>query len=78
MLYVGDRAMPGAAEAVAWLRDREIPHLFLTNTTSRPRAALVERLAGFGVETDASRILTPPVAAVRWLREHAPGPPAPS
>lgn len=76
VLYEGERPVPGAAAAVAWLADREIPHLFLTNTTSRPRDALVEKLAGLGVETGAERILTPPVAADRWLARNAPGPAA--
>ena len=76
VLYEGDRPVPGAAEAVEWLARREIPHLFLTNTTSRPRAALVEKLAGLGVATTADAILTPPVAADRWLSDHAPGPAA--
>ena len=76
VLYEGDAPVPGAAEAVTWFQEREIPHLFLTNTTSRPREALVERLASLGVKTDADRILTPPVAALRWLRQHAFGPTA--
>ena len=76
VLYEGDAPVPGAAEAVNWFQEREIPHLFLTNTTSRPRAALVERLARFGVESDPDRILTPPVAALRWLLRSAPGPAA--
>lgn len=76
VIYQGERAVAGAAAAVAWLQERRVPHLFLTNTTSRPRAALVEKLARLGVETAPDRILTPPVAAVRWLEEHAPGPAA--
>lgn len=76
VLYEGERAVPGAAEAVAWAADRGIPHLFLTNTTSRPREALVEKLATLGIETSAEAILTPPVAADRWLADHAPGPAA--
>ncbi|MEN8183454.1 MAG: TIGR01458 family HAD-type hydrolase [Myxococcota bacterium] len=76
VLYEGDRPVRGAAEAVEWLRRREIPHLFLTNTTSRPRASLVEKLAGLGVATTADSILAPPVAADRWLSDHAPGPAA--
>ena len=76
VLYEGERAVPGAAGAVAWLVEQDIPHLFLTNTTSRPRDALVEKLAGLGVETEAGRILTPPVAADRWLARDAPGPAA--
>ncbi len=76
VLYEGERPVPGAAEVVGWLAGRGIPHLFLTNTTSRPRAALVEKLARFGVRVAEPAILTPPVAADRWLVEHAPGPAA--
>ncbi len=76
VLYVGDEPVPGAAGTVAWLRRHEIPHLFLTNTTSRPRDAIVAKLAGFGVEARKDEIVTPAVAAVAWLRESAPGRPA--
>ena len=76
VLYEGAEPVPGAAGAVGRLRAMSLPHLFLTNTTSRPRAALVERLAAMDVPADVDQILTPPVAAVRWLREHAPGPAA--
>ncbi len=74
VIYEGERAVEGAAAAVAWIQQRSIPHLFLTNTTSRPRSAIVSKLSALGVETEEDRILTPPVAAVRWLEEHAPGP----
>ncbi len=69
VLYVGERPLPGAVEAVRWLQAQGIPHRFLTNTTSRPRTALVARLARLGIDTDADHILTPPVAACHWLRE---------
>jgi HAD superfamily hydrolase (TIGR01458 family) len=74
VLYVGEAPVPGAARTVAWIREQGIPHLFLTNTTSRPRRALVEKLARMGIAVEADDILTPPVAAVEWLRRHAPGP----
>jgi HAD superfamily hydrolase (TIGR01458 family) len=73
VLYQGDLCVPGADAAIRWLVERGIPHLFLTNTTSRPRAALVEKLAGLGILAKADEILTPPVAADRWLADHAPG-----
>jgi HAD superfamily hydrolase (TIGR01458 family) len=76
VVYAGDRPVAGAAEAVTWLAARGVPHLFLTNTTSRPRGALVEKLAAFGVVTTKQRILSPPVAALCWLEQHAPGPAA--
>ncbi len=74
VLYEAERPVPGAAEAIYWLRDNAIPHLFLTNTTSRPRRALVEKLSRMNISAAAQSILTPPVAAVHWLVEHVPGP----
>ncbi len=71
VLYEGDRVVPGAPEAVRWFQERGIPHLFLTNTTSRPRSALVEKLSGLGIAVEEARIFTPPVAAQQWLRENA-------
>lgn len=76
VIYESDAPIPGADEAVAWLRKQDVGHLFVTNTTSRPRAALVDKLAGYGIPVSADSILTPPVAATRWLGAHAPGPAA--
>ncbi len=67
VLYVGDEPVPGAAEAVTWLREQDIPFRYVTNTTSRPRDAIVGKLARCGVEATAEQILTPAVAAVAWL-----------
>jgi len=74
VVYQGDAVVPGSLEALAWIRRESIPSIFLTNTTSRPRAALVEKLRGFGIDVDADDILTPALAAVEWLTVHAPGP----
>jgi HAD superfamily hydrolase (TIGR01458 family) len=66
-LYVGNQAVPGAAAAVTALRTAGVPLCFATNTTRRPRSALVERLAAMGIEIDAAELHTAPVAASRWL-----------
>lgn len=76
VLYQGEQAVPGAAATVDWLVEHRIPHLFVTNTTSRPRSALVEKLKCLGIFTDDARILTPPIAAREWLVKNAPGPTA--
>lgn len=73
VFYQGDRAIAGAADVVTWARDEAIPHLFVTNTTSRPRSALVEKLAGFGIDTTHEHIFTPAVAAVHWLGQQCAG-----
>ena len=76
VLYQGEEVVLGAPEAIEWLVEREIPHLFVTNTTSRPRSAIIKKLACLGIHTEEDRILTPPVAAARWLTENVSGPAA--
>ena len=49
-------------------RGEGIPFRYLTNTTSRPRRAVVDRLRGLGVDAGVDQVLTPAVAAVAWLR----------
>lgn len=68
VVYVGDHAVPGAAETVSWLAREGIPHRYLTNTTSRPRSAIVEKLGRMGIAASAAQILTPGVVASAWLR----------
>ena len=70
VFYQANQAIAGAADVSRWVKDNAIPHLFLTNTSSKPRSALVEKLAGFGIDTDETHILTPLVAAVRWLQQN--------
>ncbi|MEN8130374.1 MAG: TIGR01458 family HAD-type hydrolase [Pseudomonadota bacterium] len=73
VIYQADQPIEGAADVIRWCRDQAIPHLFLTNTSSRPRSALVQKLEHFNIETDESRIFTPPVAATYWLIDHVQG-----
>ena len=76
VLYETDQPLPGAAETIRWLRKEGVSNLFLTNTTSRPRTAIVEKLAGMKIDVTEADILTPPVAAAAWLAANAPGPAA--
>jgi len=69
VLYVGDKAIEGAADTIDWAIANNIPHLFLTNTTSKPRSALVEKLGALGIATNADQYLTPPLAAVQVLEQ---------
>lgn len=74
VLYIGDTAIDGAMEVLRWIDESAIPHLFVTNTTSRPRRAIVKKLAGMGIAVDAGQVLTPAVAAGYWLQNHVEGP----
>ena len=71
VLYAAGGSIAGAVEAVQWMRGQRLPHLFVTNTSSRPRAALAEKLLSFGFPATESQILTPVAVAADWLRASA-------
>ena len=76
VLYNSDQPIAGAAETIHWVRQKAIPHLFVTNTTSRDRTTLVQKLRGFGIEASEDTILTPAAAVAEWLRRSGEGPAA--
>ena len=69
VVYRGEERIAGAAEAIARLASLRVPRLFVTNTTSRPRAMLVEKLAKFGMELEVDDIIAPADVAAAWLAE---------
>lgn len=73
VLYNAEEPIAGAAEALKWVRKQRIPHLFVTNTTSRGRSVLVEKLTRLGIAATADQILTPCLTATAWLRHQKPG-----
>ena len=73
VIYQADKAIAGAAQVVDWVQSSNIPHLFVTNTTSKPRDAICSKLSEMGIEVDPEHILTPPVAAVHWLKSNVEG-----
>ena len=70
VLYEGDKAIAGAADAVNWFIKNNTPHLFLSNTTSTSRKTLVEKLAHFNIQSSIKNFLTPPVAARQYLQKN--------
>jgi len=74
VLYQGDKLIPGADKAVTWLRTENIPHLFLTNTTSHSRQAIADKLATLGIQVNIDSILTPVIATGEWLKHNIRGP----
>src|SRR5260370_34877823 len=74
VLYNADHLIAGAVDTVEWIHAQGIPHLFLTNRTSRSRAALAEKLLAFGIQASEREMLTPVAAVAAWLRNADAGP----
>jgi HAD superfamily hydrolase (TIGR01458 family) len=67
VLHVSGEAVPGGGEAVRALRADGHRLRFVTNNTTRARAALAAELRALGVELEAEEITTTPLAAARLL-----------
>lgn len=72
-IAVSWRALPGAGQALGWLRANGIPFLVATNATSRTRSGLAEVLREAGLDVAAEELITAPVAAAAYVRARHPG-----
>ncbi|TNF90227.1 MAG: TIGR01458 family HAD-type hydrolase [Gammaproteobacteria bacterium] len=70
VIYQSGQLIDGALEALDWIKQQQIPHLFVTNTTSRPRGALLEKFQQLGFSAGLDEVMTPVVAACQWLEQH--------
>ncbi len=68
-IFVGDRLIPGAADAVDALRRGGLPLRFGTNTSRMSRTALVSRLRKMGLELEPEEVFTAPLSAATWLEK---------
>lgn len=66
VLYEGTAPIEGAVGAVERLRARGLALRYLTNTTTRARSGVAERLAEIGLAIDPATLFTP-LAAARGL-----------
>jgi HAD superfamily hydrolase (TIGR01458 family) len=69
VIYQSDRIIDGALDALGWIRQTRVPHLFVTNTSSRSRGDLLRKFENFGFSADADEVMTPIVAAGEYLKQ---------
>jgi HAD superfamily hydrolase (TIGR01458 family) len=68
VLHLGGVPIPGAAGAVARLRQMGYGVCFLTNVTASSREARAARLRDYGIEADPGQVLTASSVTADWLR----------
>ena len=72
VLYRGDEPMPRLREFFAFLRERSIPFMLVTNNATRTPGERSKKLAGMGAEVSPSEILVSGRAAALFLRRDYP------
>ncbi len=73
VLTVSWEPLPGAVEAVTWLRRSGVPFLLVTNTTTPGRRGLSDLLRRAGFDVYPAEIVTAAVATATYLRSEHPG-----
>ncbi|MDD2700978.1 MAG: TIGR01458 family HAD-type hydrolase [Sideroxydans sp.] len=68
VLYVADTPVPGAGEVIARLTAQDIPRRYLTNTTTRTAASVLEKLQHLGFDVRAGEVFSPITATVQFLK----------
>jgi 5'-nucleotidase len=68
-----EQAIPGADRFLTALREREIPHMVLTNNSIYTRRDLAARLRASGLEVAEESIWTSALATARFLEDQRPG-----
>ena len=68
-LYAGGAPVPGAPEALERLRRGGVAFRLVTNTTSRSRAMVVERMRGYGFAVEPEEIFTATLAGAALARD---------
>jgi HAD superfamily hydrolase (TIGR01458 family) len=66
--FVENEPVPGAREALARMRERELPLRIISNTTTRTSDELAAKMCAMGMHVDAREVISPPRVAAQMLR----------
>jgi HAD superfamily hydrolase (TIGR01458 family) len=66
--FVENEPVPGAREALARIRERELPLRIISNTTTRTSDDLAAKMCAMGMHVEAREVISPPRVAAQMLR----------
>ena len=69
VIYNDSELITGAKDSICWLREKNIPFRFITNTTTKSRKTLQNKLESFNIKVKPEEIFTTVYAAVRYIRK---------
>ncbi len=72
-LYIGEKPVEGAGDAVRRLREMGVAIAFLTNNSTLTRKKYVEKLAKMGIEAYVEEVLTSGVVAAKFIKRRNAG-----
>jgi HAD superfamily hydrolase (TIGR01457 family) len=73
VMYVGRTAVPGAAEAVEYLRGKGVRIFFLTNNAEKRKEQFTQKLNSLGIEAHEGEVYSSGYGAAKYVKEKFPG-----
>ncbi|MGE2832941.1 HAD-IIA family hydrolase [Mycobacterium sp. SMC-4] len=73
VLVTSWKPIPGAAETLQWLAERQVACAYLTNTTTRTRVQIAELLTDAGMAVAPDEVITAAVLTAEYVRSRHPG-----
>ncbi len=71
-VYLGEKAIPGAPEIIAELRQRGCGVVFLSNKPLQPRSVYAEKLTCLGIPTSTDEVLNSSLVLIQYLLREMP------
>jgi arabinose operon protein AraL len=71
-VYRGDHLLPGARQAIQWLRDHAYPLIYISNKPLQSRADYAAKLTRLGIPTSPDDVIHSSLALVSYLEDALP------
>lgn len=72
-MYKGNEKIDGAAQFIEYLNKHQIPHLFVTNNSTKEPTEVAEKLKAMGVDATADEVVTSALATAEYIADEQPG-----
>jgi HAD superfamily hydrolase (TIGR01458 family) len=73
VVHISMQPIAGAAQTLSCLEQQGYASYFISNTTLMSRATLAQKLQQIGLPVAEQQLITAPVAAASYIRQHHPG-----
>ncbi|MBI5974135.1 TIGR01457 family HAD-type hydrolase [Staphylococcus canis] len=71
-MYKGSEEIPGAREFIEYLNTHHIPHLYVTNNSTKAPEDVVKKLATVGIEATPDEVITSAMATADYISQQQP------
>lgn len=68
-MYLGNERIEAASEFIEALRNKQIPHLFVTNNSTKRPEQVSQKLNEMGIQADREQIFTTSMATANYIKQ---------